>query len=276
MSMIRRVLEVSALVASLLGTPRVAAAASTKQECVDTNERGQTLLQQDHLHAARASFAQCVSTACPGPVRQDCAARIVEIDRVMPAIEFDVRDAAGHELTGVSLRVHGDLVAVRLDGGVAVPIDPGTHDVELVPQTGAARRETIVVRRGEKDRIEHVVLDPGAPAGADPRSVWRTTAMALTGAGAVGLVAGGILGVLAKTTYDAALTDSCGGSARTCDAAGASKVSAAHEQAAAATGGVIAGAALVVGGVALWATATREIRLAPTTGGAVLEIGGRF
>ena len=74
---------------------------------------------------------------------------------------------------------------------------------------------------GAKRTIEHVVLDPGAPAGADPRSVWRTTAMALTGAGAVGLVAGGILGVLAKTTYDAALTDSCGGSARTCDAAGA-------------------------------------------------------
>jgi len=146
---------------SFLFVPRVASADPTKQECVDANEHAQILRKQGSLWTAREEAAVCLATSCPGPVREDCAERVAEIERAMPTIVFDVKDGTGQDVTDVALRVDGKLLASRLDGA-PLPIDPGTHRLEFVREEGGTLDETLVVLEGQKDRREKVVIGGAA------------------------------------------------------------------------------------------------------------------
>jgi hypothetical protein len=261
-----------ALAAALVAQADAASADPTKQECVEANETAQGLRQHERLQAARGALAACLATSCPGPVREDCADRLAEIDRAMPTVVFAVTDPRGHDLVQVALRVDGNLVASRLDG-VAIPIDPGPHALTFVPASGMVLETTIVVREGEKDRKEPVVL---LGKDADEVRVQRIAGFALAGLGAIGVVIGGVLGVVAKSNYDGALQGECGGDAQRCSPAGVAGVNAAHGEAAGATGGFLAGVALLGGGVALWVTAPRGVGVVPVVGGATFAFGGTF
>jgi len=203
MSLMKTSLSLLACISVSLMTAHrsLAAGEPTKEQCVQANELGQSLRQQESLYAARLELLVCLSPACPEVVRQDCKDRIAEIDELAPV-----------------------------------------HVVET-PQTGG---------------------------------IQRVTGMTLTGVGVVGVIVGSVLGFVAKSTYDTALSASCAGAARTCDSAGTAQVNLAHGQAAAATGSVIGGVALLGGGIALWAASRTSVRLAPSTGGAHLELGWAF
>jgi hypothetical protein len=85
------------LVASavLLLPSYVEAAEPSKDECIAANDAGQDLRRAGKLHAAHEKLAFCVSTSCPGPVREDCAQRLTEVDGVMPSLVFEAKDRAG-------------------------------------------------------------------------------------------------------------------------------------------------------------------------------------
>jgi hypothetical protein len=68
------------------------------------------------------------------------------------------------------------------------------------------------------------------------------------------LVAGTVLGLVAKSTYDHAIQAECGGNPNACSASGASDGTSAHVDAAAATVAFAAGTALVAGGAVLLLT----------------------
>jgi hypothetical protein len=249
----------------------MASAAPTKQECVASNEQAQALREQEHLKAARDQLAVCIAAACPGPVRQDCAERIAEIERVMPTLVFEVRDEAGHDLTHVELRVDGKLTASALDGA-PVRIDPGEHELSF-GSGGAQLTKMFVVREGQKDRRERIVLTTPPPA---PGRARRVGALVAGGVGVTSIVVGTVLGIVAKSTYDNALSSDCQGDPHKCTPPGISMVSMAHDEATVSTVGFVAGAVLVAGGVALWATSSHEVRVQPMAGGAALALGGTF
>jgi hypothetical protein len=186
----------------------------TKQECVEANEKAQDLRQAGKLHAARDQLARCIATACPGPVREDCAQRLAEVDAAQPKVVFSAKDASGNDLEAVRVTVDGAAFADKLDG-TAFDVDPGEHTFRFEGADGAVIEKRLVVREGEKRRSESVVLHLHMPAvgvaGAPMESASSSWgAYAAFGAGGVGLVVGTVFGVLAlgtKSTLDSA----CGG-----------------------------------------------------------------
>jgi len=248
----------------------LAAADPSKQECVAANERAQALRQRESLQAARDELVRCLAATCPGPVRQDCAERLVEVERATPTFVFQVTDPTGLELTDVSLRVDG-AVAAEDFAGHAVSIDPGSHQLVFSSPSGYALAESVVAHEGEKDRPERIVLRR-----VPSHQIQRIVGISAMGLGGAGIVVGSVLGIVAKATYDGALRDDCGGDARRCNGTGVSQVSAAHDQAAGATAGIVVGSVLAAGGVVLWATANRTVHLAPTLGGGGVRLGGTF
>jgi len=107
-------------------------------------------------------------------------------------------------------------------------------------------------------------------------STQRTTGEVLVVTGAAGIVVGAVLGIVAKVTYDSALSSQCHGSAAHCSASGVDDVSTAHAEALGSTVAFVAGPVALVTGTALWVTARRSLQVTPTRGGATFGLSGAF
>src|ERR1700733_4703749 len=83
------------------------AADPTKQECIVASESAQDLRHAGKLREARARGAVCTAVSCPGPVREDCAQLVVEVDMAMPTLVFEVRDGAGNDVNRVRVTMDG-------------------------------------------------------------------------------------------------------------------------------------------------------------------------
>jgi serine/threonine-protein kinase len=101
------------------------------------------------------------------------------------------------------------------------------------------------------------------------------------GTGAAVLIAGTVLGLVAKGTYDDGLTH-CPNGPTSCDVHGVTLGTNAHTEAALSTAAFITGGALLAGGAAIYLMAPKAnaLRIAPTVGapsGATrmgLDVGG--
>jgi hypothetical protein len=156
----------AALVAGSFLPLRAQAAEPTKSECIASSEKGQELRRTDKLTAARAQLVTCISTACPGPVREDCAQRLSELDAAMPAIEFEVKDAKGNDLGAVRVFLDGQMLTDHLRGA-AIPIDPGEHRLVFRAEGKRHVERTVIIRERDKARVEHIVMED-APAPEEP------------------------------------------------------------------------------------------------------------
>jgi len=119
------------------------------------------------------------------------------------------------------------------------------------------------------------------PAPQSDGSSQRIIGLVVGGVGVVGLGIGGVLGLHAKSTYDAAYAN-CTPDNR-CNAAGVSGVDDARSQATLSTVVASLGAAALVGGAIIYFTApsgapssTVGLRVAPTAGGAAFLVGGAW
>ncbi|HZU84737.1 MAG TPA: hypothetical protein VE987_17525 [Polyangiaceae bacterium] len=264
--------------------PAALAAGPTKQECVTANETAQDLRRAGKLHEARADLATCLATTCPRPLREDCAARLAEVEAAMPTVVFVVKDAASNDLSDVRVTLDGKPLLDKLDGA-AVPIDPGEHRFEFDAEGFGKIGTTVVLHEGDKKRRVMVFLDattaaqpqaapaqpppaspappPAAPAtsGDSGARTQRAVALALGGAGAAAIVAGGVLGILAKVTYDHAASECSGG---ICSLQGHGDQQSAFGQATAADVAFIAGGALLAAGAVVYFTA--PAKAAPVVG----------
>src|SRR5579863_2417832 len=124
--MIRRGIPATVIALVPLCTALAAAGEPSKQECVTANESAQDLRRLSQLRAARTQLARCVSASCPGPVREDCAQRLTEVDLAMPTLVLVAKDKAGNDLSSVLVTMDGLPFADSLDGS-AVQVDPGEH-----------------------------------------------------------------------------------------------------------------------------------------------------
>jgi hypothetical protein len=128
---------------------------------------------------------------------------------------------------------------VRIDGveigeasfGVPLPMDPGPHDLSLLPADGTERRTTFVLSEGEHSELP-LLIDASqassAPdaatseAPADSSAWWqkrRHWGLLAGGAGVAGVAVGAVAGIVTlskKSTAD----DNCSESRRTCNQVG--------------------------------------------------------
>jgi hypothetical protein len=166
----------------------------------------------------------------------------------------------------------GAPLAARLDGS-AIRVDPGEHTFELVADGYFPISRRLTVQEGVKGREEVVVFEsakPTVPAPASGPSVQttptsdtspqRTIAYVVGGVGIIGLGIGTVFGVLAKATYDDAVSN-CGSPSagvRLCNSDGVARGDTSDRQATISTIAFVAGAALLTGGVVLFMTAPKD------------------
>ncbi len=257
----RATLGAVAVALATLAAPR-AGADTTKEQCVKENADAQALRIDGKLAGARALLEACGDATCPALVRDDCAQRLNEIDRVQPAIIFDVRDATGADVSGVSVAVDG--APPQKLRGLALRIDPGEHELTFsAPDRGPLTRR-FVVKEGEKERRERIVFAESRPpvaspapasaaaASTTPMRPERVVALAIGGAGIAGLALGSVFGALTLSTVSDQ-NAACASSTQCPDHAKAvSDHSAAATDAVLSTVAFVAGSALLVGGVALF------------------------
>jgi hypothetical protein len=262
------------------------AADDATAQCIASSEQGLDLRKQEKLLEARKVLATCATTKCPDEIRTVCEQRITEINGVLPAIAFDVKDAAGNDEPDVKESIDGVAVAAQL-GGRATPIDPGPHVFTFEVPGQAPVEKKVIVSEGDKDRREKIVIGAPAQAGQAAQGTQATAAPALApgsassapsnastqktlgfvagGVGVVGVALGAVFGIVASSKWSSAKSD-CGPSCGP-DAPAQQEKSSAESAATVSTVGFVAGGVLLAAGLTLFLTAPPETK--PATTGAL-------
>lgn len=223
-----------AIALAALSLPLAAAstvlADATSDQCIDSNARAQMLRRSGKLIAAREQLRVCIDRACPAMVRDDCAKRLDELNRQQPTIVFDAEDGAGGDLVAVSVTVEGRPLTPKLDG-LPLDVDPGPHAFAFEAAGRRPITRTLVLKEGEKGRLERVVfagppstetapVPPVAPAkdGEHGLGGGKIAGLVLGVAGLGGIGVGAAYGLFAKSAFDKSTaecnTGSCPGGTR--------------------------------------------------------------
>jgi len=239
----------------------------TKQQCASADEAAQPLRRTSKLRDAATQLRICTSSACPGPVRDDCAQRLDEVTKAIPTVVFVVRTADAHDLSAVRVSMDGAPLAEHLDGS-ALEVDPGEHTFSFEGEGLAPFQKQLLLHEGDKGVRVPIVLGPTTPGPAPlpavpvpppPASVASmadggsspTAAYVVLGIGAAGLVATVVTGAIAlkdKSSLDSA----CGAHKSTCPGSSQADIDSMH------TTSLISDVSLGVGvvglgvGAALW------------------------
>jgi hypothetical protein len=254
-------------------------AADDKKACSEAYEKTQSLRQDGKLGAAHEQALVCVRDVCAEFMRTDCTRWLDEIETISPSVVLRVRDAAGRDVTDVSVSLDGRPWLSELDGKTK-PIDPGPHSLELRRAGAAPVTQTVRIREGEKAREITVSLGaevaptegrstsskPEPAPGPAPASGSRSPAPWILGSvGVAGLAVGSILGAVvlnAKSTFDKNCTVS--GSTGVCKQDGLDAASTVRSLGPATTVALVAGGALTATAV-VWLV----VRKPSPTGAAV-------
>jgi hypothetical protein len=211
--------------------------------------------------------------------------RAAALEPTLPTLTIVVLPAADRP----DLRVTRDGETVgRVAWGTPIPVDPGAHAVQAnAPGHKAWQGQAQVVGAGAKVTIEIPALDadtqasPAAPtpltapaetpAPSTPGSTQRVIGLVVAGVGVLGLGAGGVFGVMAKSKNDS-VPSQCNGSV--CTATGTSSLDDAKSAATVSTVAFVAGGVAVAAGVILYIIAPRAssstgLTVAPGSDGSV-------
>lgn len=171
-------------------------------------------------------------------------------------------------LPGISVRV-GDRDAVA-QAEIVERVDPGslfitvkaTDKQVFTTEVIASGGKTSVVDVPELENAVHQTQRAEEPATTSPRRRRVITGIAIGAAGGAALVTSGVLALLARSQYNAAIDDECFvnpvGGERICTPHGKAEVDAAGKKADLATGFAIAGVALAAIGAVIYVTAPEE------------------
>jgi hypothetical protein len=237
--------------------------------CIAATEDALTLRQQGKLHDALKKLAVCAEATCSSEVRSECTQRIAAIDAAMPTLVLGAKDGAGNDLYDVRVAMDAQPLTSTLDGR-PIAIDPGEHAFTFEATGNAPVEKKLVLREGEKDRHESIVIGAPPPPAAlpavavlppsPPVSTWsaqKTLAVVSGGAGLVGLGAGAWFFAFAASSQSKEKSD-CSASACSNRPQAVEDYDTAKKDATASTIAFVAGGALLATGVVLWFTAPRD------------------
>ena len=234
--------------------------------------------------------AESMATAANDPRVAKIHERVAGLDALVPRATIKVAKDA--DTRGLTLTLDGEPFAVG-DLGKERMLDPGPHQLAYHVASGVSHTKVIHV---DKDGESEITLDlPVAvlakaheppPVEQDahaPGHGRRVAGVATAGAGAVAMVAAGVLTFSAHSKYTKALSADCGGDTTMCDAAGLKATHDARHSANVATIVFGVGAAMAATGVVLYVTSSHgrgkdehATRLVPTAGpgaGGVVLLG---
>jgi hypothetical protein len=138
-------------------SPLSARADMTKAQCIEANTKGQDLRREGKLLAARDQLRACANPSCPALVRDDCTKRLDDVERAQPAIVFDAKDGSGRDVSAVTVTMDARPLAEKLDG-TPLQVDPGEHVFVFTMAGQALVTQTFVLKEGDKERRERVVI----------------------------------------------------------------------------------------------------------------------
>jgi hypothetical protein len=159
-----RLLPLAAAVLALSALHPETADASSTDECVDANTKGQLLRRSGKLNEARDQFELCSERSCPALVSADCITRRAELEQIQPTVIFEIEDGKGEDLAGVSVRVDDKPLTNAADG-TELRVNPGEHVFTFRSPGAVPQARTFVIAEGVRGRHERVVLLPLAPRG---------------------------------------------------------------------------------------------------------------
>jgi hypothetical protein len=175
--------------------------------------------QLGRVASAWLLWRELADTAPTPDLRSDAAANAAKLDPRLP--RYVIVLASGQP-TEISVRIDGEEVAATLD--VPTPIDPGTYDIEVSAPGYMPWRSKFTAVEGKTTRVDvpgarpakvdtglHVDPEPSRGDGGSRRGL----GIAITGGGAIALVASGVFGYLARQGY-AEAEEMCGGSVERC------------------------------------------------------------
>lgn len=274
----------------LLTSMPTTAFADDVEKCIAANETSVELQRNGKLLESRIKNAECATEACPQAIQRACVARADELNAAIPSVIFEVRDAQGHDIASVTIAVDGQ--APQPLPAQALSLNPGAHRFRFEAPGSQPSEPTFVLRAGERQRRERVVLSaniskaaptkgpepatglatetsPPRAEGGSSRSTQKTLGLVAGGVGIAGLAVGGVFFGIATRQWDEAKTQ-CG-SGCSVDSPAETKKADAESNATVATVSFVAGGVLLVGGVLLFLTAPR----ASTTGSVRSVLGVR-
>jgi hypothetical protein len=273
---------VALVVVTFLLASGTARADMTKAQCIDVNTKGQDFRRDGKLSAAREQLRMCATPSCPAILSDDCAKRLDELERAQPTIIFDAKDGSGRDLSLVKVTVDGVPLAEKLEG-TALQVDPGEHVFVFTEPDQAPVTKTFVLKEGDKERRERVVIGPAiVPAITPQPSVGSSSSSPGESRGGMGtqrilgLVAGGVgvVGVALGAVFGAMTLSEASQQQKDCASAANClnypQASSEHSSGATdrtiSTIGFIAGGALIAGGAALFFTAGHPSEAPASTG----------
>jgi serine/threonine-protein kinase len=219
--------------------------------------------------SAWAGYVEVADLArASGQTAREKTARARALD-LEPRLSRLTIDVAAPDVEGLEVRRDG-LVVGHAQWGTAIPIDPGTHRVSAsAPGRTTWTGEVTIAQDASAVSVgvpalveERVAVVPFAPPSPAPLPEARSgdgqrmAGLVVLGAGVLGLGASGVLGLLAKSSYDDGVGTHCQG--EVCDAEGKSTTDSARRLGQVATVVLAASAVTVVSGAVIWLTAPQR------------------
>jgi len=187
----------------------LASSASADQAaCAKASEDAQNLRDDGKLLQARKDFLACSSEACPASIRKDCVESLAKLEANIPTLVFSAKDEQDRDLTMVTVKADGAVVAERIDGK-AIPIDPGPHTLRFEATGQTPLDQSIVVREGEKNRAVAVTWGKHEMITSEKRSASHAPAYIVGGIGIVGLGIGTTFAIIGTNGFND-LKNGCG------------------------------------------------------------------
>ena len=207
-----------------------------------------------------------------------------EVNALPPTLILAAQDGSGNDLYDVKVSRDGASLATALDGR-PLRVDPGEH-VFVFEQAGQAPVEKrLVLREGDRDRHEGVVIGPPPPpvlpsTPPPPQPTWWTTQRVLAviggGLGLVGVGLGTSWGLYAISSQNQEKSN-CSASSCNHQKQAVVDYNSARDNATASDVSFGVGAAFLAAGAVLWLTAP-SVAVTPAVGshGGGLSLGGSF
>lgn len=165
--------------------------------CADSAEKGQVVRDEGKLVASRELFVSCAQQECPKAVRDSCAEWLADVERRVPKIVVNARDAKGRDV-----EVRATIDGASLPASVSVSgvrADPGRHKMRYEADGFPAKEEEIILREAEGVRVLAVTFGAvqersEAPSSSKPTTLtWVLGGTAVAGLGV--FTAFGLMGI---------------------------------------------------------------------------------